>query len=182
MNAIRIVAAGLAGLLLTAAAAPAEELRWTFGVEADLLPYLSDENSLSASAGRGRYRARLVRAELTMPEIATDDAFRDDELAIVAVVVDRFLREDQAGRWFGVGVEQRHGEVSEGDTGTTHDYRTTMFTAGAGYVWQFGRHLTVNPWVGGHTPIAGDRRVRSPLHDFTIGTTPEASLEIGVTF
>lgn len=182
MNAIRNVVFGLAGLLVTFSPVRADESRWSFGVEADLLPYLNDGYSISAVAGRGRVRTRLVRAELTKPEFATDDGFRDDELEVFALVVDLFLRDDRTGWWFGAGVELWDGEVTEEASNLTRSYETTLLTAGTGYVWRLGRHFSINPWAGVHTAVAGDRRLRFATQDLALGTTAEASVKIGISF
>lgn len=182
MNGSKTIALGLFTLLLGAVPALSDESPWKLGAELDVVPFLSDGYSVSAIAGRGRFRGRLVRAELTTPEFATDDDFRDDELEVTAFIVDGFLREDQTGWWFGAGFELWDGEVTEKVSNATKDYRTVMLTAGCGYVWHLGRHFSINPWGGVHTPVSGDRRVRFPSHVFEIETTPEVSLKLGVTF
>ena len=182
MKTTRLLVLALSILHVASIPAVAEESRWTFGTELDVLPFLSDGYSVSAVVGRGKFRGRLVRAELTTPDFATDDDFRDDELEVTALIVDGFLRSDQTGWWFGAGFERWDGEVTEKASGVTKEYRSVILTAGSGYVWRFGRHFTINPWVGVHTPVGGDRKVRFPLHDFEIGTTPEASLKLGLSF
>lgn len=185
MNGSRALVVGLFSLLLAATAATAalaDEPRWSFGSELDLVPFLSEGYSVSAIAGRGHWRGRLVRAELTTPEFATDDAFRDDELEVTAFIVDGFLREDQTGWWFGAGFERWDGEVTEKDSNVSREYQSVILTAGCGYVWRLGRHVSINPWAGVHTPVGGDREIRFPSHVFEIETTPEASLKVGVSF
>jgi len=168
--------------LLTATAALGEEPRWRFGTELDVVPFLSDGYSVSAIAGRGRFRGRLVSAKLTTPDFTTDDDFRDNELEIAAAILDVFLRTDQTGWWFGLGLEQWDGQVTEKVSNVTQTYEATLLTGGLGYVWRFGEHFTVNPWVGVHTPIGGDRLLRFPNHFFSIDSTPEASIKLGYTF
>lgn len=182
MNRTKTLAPLLLTLLLVAPLARAEEPNWKFGAEVDLLPYLSDGYSISAIAGKGRLRGRLVRSELTIPDLLTDDDFRDNDLEVVALILDVFLHREQTGWWFGAGIEQWEGEVTEKDSGTTQPYETTVVTVGAGYVWRIGRHFTINPWAGVHIPVGGDRFIHFPSHEFSIDATPEASLKLGVSF
>lgn len=182
MNRNRILGLALMVLMSGALPALAEEQPWRFGAELDVLPFVSGGYSISAIAGRGHWRGRLVRAELTTPDFATDDSFRDNELEVTAFIVDRFLREEQTGWWFGGGVERWDGEVTEKASGVTKEYRSVILTAGCGYVWRLGTHFSINPWAGVHTPVGGDRSVRFPSRSFEIETTPEASLKVGVSF
>jgi len=182
MTRIRKSILGLLPLLLAASPTFADDARWRFGTEIDLLPYLSDGYSVSAIVGKGRFRGRLVRSEVTTPDFVTDDDFRDNDLEVVALVVDVFRDESQTGWWLGAGLEMWDGRVTEKASGLSRTYETTVLTAGAGYVWRFRERFTVNPWIGVHTPLGGDWRVRFPSHEFSIDTAPEASLKVGLSF
>lgn len=182
MNRFPTLALAFVALMLAAPPLHADEVPWRFGTELDLLPFLSDGYSVSVVAGRGHFRGRLVRTELTTPDFVTDDDFRDDDLEIVALVFDYFPRDDQTGWWFGVGLELWDGEVTEKASGLSQTYQSTVLTGGAGYVWRFGEHFTVNPWAGIHAPIGGDRTLRFPSHEFSIEAKLEASLKVGLSF
>ena len=160
----------------------AEGAKWTFGTEIDLLPYLNGGYYISAIAGKGRLRGRIVRTELTVPSFATDDAFTDNDLEVWAAIVDIYFKDEFSGWWFGPGLEIWDGTVTEKASGVRQSYHTNILTLGGGYTWRFSKNFYLNPWAAIHIPIGGDRDVMFPSGVFEIDPIPEASVKLGVFF
>lgn len=168
--------------LVASASGHAADKNWMVGTEFDLLPYLSDGYYLSLIGGVGTLRGRIVRTELTVPDIATDDAFTDDDRDVNAVILDVYFKRDFVGWWVGPGLERWTGNVTERSSGLRQSYRTDVFTIGGGYTWRFAKHFYLNPWAAVHVPIGGDRDVEFVEDTFEIGATPEASIKLGIRF
>ena len=172
----------LACTFLVSAPCRAADKNWMIGSEIDLLPFLNDGYYASVIGGVGKLRARLVRTELTVPSVVTDDAFTDDDREVDAVIVDIYLEPDFVGWWIGPGLERWTGSVTEEATGLRQSYRTDVFTIGGGYTWRFSESFYLNPWAAVHLPIGGDRDVAFVNETFEIDPTPEVSVKLGVRF
>jgi hypothetical protein len=155
---------------------------WTLGTEVDLVPFLCDGYYISAIAGKGRVRGRVVRTELTTPSFFTDDAFEDNDLSVTAAIVDLYFKDGFSGWWVGPGLERWEGDVTEKASGVRKGYETNILTLGGGYTWKLSRHFYLNPWAAVHIPIGGDRDVAFETSVFEINATPEASVKFGVAF
>jgi hypothetical protein len=58
-----------------------------------------------------------------------------------------------------------------------------VLTAGGGYAWKVSRHVYVNPWVGGHLVVSGERKIQVSGETYEQPVfTPEVSVKVGVTF
>jgi hypothetical protein len=182
MKRIRALILGSLLCFACGGATAAGQREWTFGTEFDLVPFLNDGYYVSAIAGKGRLRGRLVSAHLTVPAFATDDAFEDNDLSVVAGILDVYFKDGFSGWWLGPGFEGWEGDVTEKASGLRQSYQTTIFTVGGGYTWKFSRHFYLNPWAAVHFPIGGDREISFTSSDFEIKPTPEASVKLGIEF
>ena len=169
-------------VLIAATGAYATDERWVLGTELDIVPFLNDGYYLSAITGKGRLRGRIVRTELTTPDFVTEDGFKDNDLAVWAVIVDFYFQDGFIGWWFGPGLERWTGEVTEEASGLRSAYETTILTLGGGYTWRFSKSFYLNPWAALHIPIGGDREIEFATATFPINPTPEASIKLGVMF
>lgn len=160
----------------------ASDGKWTFGTEFDLVPFLNHGYYISAIAGKGRLRGRLVRTELTTPSFVTDDDFEDNDLSVTAVIADIYFKDGFSGWWFGPGLERWEGDITEKASGVRQGYGTNILTLGGGFTWKFSKHFYLNPWAAIHIPIGGDRDVIFPSAVFEIDATPEASVKLGIEF
>lgn len=173
-------------LALVAFPARAADLRLdAVGLEVDLLPTISSATAgeaggaLQAWVGASRNRLRLVGAHLHYPNAFVSKPFADRGAAVVAVLYDRFFRDDYTGPWIAVGAEywwSRIGLTSASDRGS---WSTLVATVGAGWVFPIWRGLYLNPWAAGHAPLdtsrvtVGAERYRPRAFEF------EASLKVG---
>lgn len=169
-------------VLIAATGAHATDEPWVFGTEIDIVPFLYDGYYLSAIAGKGRLRGRVVRTELTTPDFVTEDGFKDNDLKVWAVIVDIYFKDGFNGWWFGPGLERWTGEVTEKTSGLRAAYETTILTLGGGYTWWFSKNFYLNPWAAVHIPIGGDREIDFATATFPIDPTPEASIKLGIMF
>jgi hypothetical protein len=156
--------------------------KWMLGTELDLVPYIFDGYYISAVAGYGKWRARFVRTNITIPGFATQSGFEDNELNVNAYIIDYYFKEGFRGWWIGPGYETWDGEIKEKNSGVRKSYRTDILTLGGGYTFRFNDHFYINPWAAVHIPISGDKDVQFTNEIFKIRATPEASIKIGVNF
>ncbi|ANM31731.1 hypothetical protein ABI59_22495 [Acidobacteria bacterium Mor1] len=168
--------------ILGASPCGAAEKGWMVGTEVDLVPFLYDGYYVSLIGGAGKLRGRVVRTELTLPSFVTDDAFRDDDRKVDALILDVYFRPDFEGWWVGPGLERWTGDVTEVSSGLRRGYRTDVLTLGGGYTWRFSEHFYLNPWAAVHVPIGGDRDVQFADNTFEIDPTPEISVKLGIRF
>jgi hypothetical protein len=182
MRKLVTLLAGCVIVFASSSALAADDGKWTFGTEFDVVPFLNDGYYISVIAGKGRLRGRLVRTELTTPSFVTDDEFEDNDLSVTAVIVDIYFKDSFSGWWFGPGFERWQGDVTETASGARQGYETNILTLGGGYTWKFSKHFYLNPWAAVHIPIGGDREVIFPTAVFKINATPEASVKFGIEF
>ena len=156
--------------------------KWMIGTELDLVPYIFDGYYISAVAGYGKWRARFVRTNITVPEFATQSGFKDNELNVNAYILDYYFKDGFQGWWIGPGYEIWNGKVKEKKSRIRKKYRTDIVTFGGGYTIRFNDHLYVNPWAALHIPVGGDTKIRFPERTFRIKATPEASVKLGINF
>ena len=156
--------------------------QWMVGTELDLLPYLFGGYYVSAVAGYGHWRARLVSTELTTPDFVTPSGFEDNNLDVTAYIIDYYFKPGFKGWWISPGYETWKGDIKETSSGVRKNYQTDILTLGGGYTYHFNDYLYINPWAAVHIPIGGDKEVRFAQDTYKIKTTPEASIKIGIHF
>jgi len=175
-----------AALALAGAPAHAADLRLdAAGVEVDLLPTISSATAgeaggaVQAWVGASRNRLRLVGAHLHYPNGFVSKPFADRSATVVAVLYDRFFRDDYAGPWVAVGAEywwSRIGLASGADRGS---WGTPVATVGAGWVFPIWRGLYLNPWAAGHAPLDTGRVAVGAEQYRPKAFEAEVSLKIG---
>jgi hypothetical protein len=149
-----------AALALAGSPARAADLRPdAAGLEVDLLPTISSAaageagGALQAWVGTSGHRLRLVGAHLHYPDAFVSKPFAERSATVVAVLYDRFFRDDYTGPWVAAGAEywwSRIGLASRADRGS---WGTPVATVGAGWVFPIWRGLYLNPWAAGHAPL-----------------------------
>ena len=135
---------------------------WKFGSEIDVLPYATGGFYGSVFAGRSNWRFRGVAARSTTPSFLVTDGFTDKRTDAVALLFDRFFGSkgrSLEGFWIGGGAEHWRTRIRAEQSPEFAHYNDFVLTIGSGYVWGFSRHLYLNPWVGGHFVVVGDRTI-----------------------
>ncbi|MCM2333478.1 MAG: hypothetical protein NDI82_05975 [Anaeromyxobacteraceae bacterium] len=152
----------LAALALSLFAFPAgaADLRLdAAGVEVDLLPTVSSAaageagGALQAWVGASGHRLRLVGAHLHYPDAFVSKPFADRSATVVAVLYDRFLRDDYTGPWVAAGAEYWWSRIGLASAEGRGSWGTPVATLGAGWVFPIWRGLYLNPWAAGHAPL-----------------------------
>lgn len=150
----------LATLALAATPAAALDLRPdAAGLEVDLLPTVSSAvagelgGALQGWIGSSRNRLRLVGAHLHYPDAFVERPFADRSATVVALLYDRFFRDDYTGPWVAVGAEYWWSRIGlERDSGSGR-WDGAVATVGAGWVFPVWRGIYVNPWGAAHAPL-----------------------------
>lgn len=149
-----------AALALAASPAAALDVRPDAGgVEVDLLPTVSSAaageagGAFQAWAGASRNRLRLVGAHLHYPNAFVAKPFADRSATVVAVLYDRFFRDDYTGPWVAVGAEYWWSRIGLKQGEGRGSGSTPVATVGAGWVLPIWRGLYLNPWAAGHAPL-----------------------------
>jgi hypothetical protein len=152
----------LAALALTLLAFPARatDLRVdAAGLEVDLLPTISSAaageagGALQAWVGASGHRLRLVGAHLHYPDAFVSKPFADRSATVVAVLYDRFFRDDYTGPWVAIGAEYWWSRIGLASAAGRGSWGTPVATIGAGWVFPIWRGLYLNPWAAGHAPL-----------------------------
>jgi hypothetical protein len=153
-----------AALALAARPAAALDLRPdAAGLEVDLLPTLSSAaageagGALQAWVGASSNRLRLVGAHLHYPNAFVSRPFADRSATVVALLYDRFFRDDYSGPWVAVGAEYWWSRIGLKSGEGRGRWSTPVATVGAGWVFPIWRGLYLNPWAAGHAPLAASR-------------------------
>jgi hypothetical protein len=150
----------LAAALLAAPPARADGLRpAAAGVEVDLLPTVSSAiageagGALQAWVGASRHRLRLVGAHLHYPDAAVSKPFAGRSATVVAVLYDRFFRDDDTGPWVAAGGEYWWSRIGLAAGAGSGRWGTPVATVGAGWVVPVWHGLYLNPWAAAHAPL-----------------------------
>jgi len=79
--------------------------------------------------------------------------FADRTSTVVAVLYDRFFRDDYTGPWVAVGGEYWWSRIGLKAGGARASWSTPVATVGAGWVFPVWRGLYLNPWAAAHAPL-----------------------------
>ncbi|MBS1556537.1 MAG: hypothetical protein JSU09_16570 [Bacteroidetes bacterium] len=154
-----------------------------FGLEADVVPYFLGGYHGSAVVGYNQWRFRGVFVGLTTPNSLLDDGFKDNKIKVGAIIVDYFFQPNWKKLFISTGVEYLGGNLSHENVGTTSDYNSILWTAGAGYVWKFYKNFYLAPHVAFTLRVSGDSKVS--VGSFTQSLPsfqPEGGLRVGWHF
>lgn len=176
---ILLLIAGLTGPDLGAQASP-EPLRSS--TEVDVLPVATGGWYGSLGAGRGRWRARLVAAEVHVPDRFAPKGWEDGRTRAVALLVDRAFRAEGSGFWVGGGLECWEERLRPAGGSDHAQLRSLQATLGCGWVIPLGRGFHLNPWLAVHQRVGGDREaVVAGQACRPRSLQAEASLKVGWT-
>jgi len=151
----------------------------------DLLPTISSAaageagGALQVWVGASGNRLRLVGANLHYPDAFVAKPFAGRSATVVAVLYDRFFRDDYTGPWVAVGAEYWWSRIGLASADGRGSWGTPVATVGAGWVFPIWRGLYLNPWAAGHAPLD-----RNPVEVGTERYRPraleaEVSLKLG---
>jgi hypothetical protein len=159
---------------------------WTMGSDFDLLPFTLGGYSSGGFLGRDGYRASNMMASRDIPSFLAADGFRDLHTDSYSLRADRFFggkRPTLEGPWVGAGGDYWRSSVRTEDAPATAKFHDFLLTASGGYRWKFSRHFYLDPWVGSHFLIAGQRNipVSGKIYKPRV-FNPEGSVKAGFCF
>lgn len=179
----------LAGICLgpSGKAQPSEPVskgsRITFGLEQDVLPYVTGGYFFAAWAGQGHIRGRTVMAYVKKPDWIIPDGFTNNEVRAYALLGDYFLKDGWSGWWIGGGLVYWDSKIQSDLKLSTVSYQNLLVNGSVGYSWKLGKHFYVSPWAGMHLRVGGATDVLVDGKNFEPPLfNPEASVKFGYWF
>jgi len=138
-----------------------EEIRLDFGLEIDVLPYITGGYYFSSWVGSENFRLRGVLSKLSMPEFVLPNNFSAWEMEVLAVILDYFPAKTgkYQGPWIGVGYEYWESEIEIKKSKRSGELSHNIFTFGGGYIYKFSEHFYLNLWGAGHYVLSGKELV-----------------------
>ncbi len=156
-------------------------VRW--GLEQDVLPYLTGGYYGGVWVGKSHLRGRLLLARVQKPHLIIPDGFTNNWVSAYALVADHYHRDDLSGWWLSGGLVWWHNTIQSNLQIQTATYESYMLNGSLGYSWRFGKHFYFTPWAGMHIRVAGDNLVTVDSKSFKPAVlNPEASLKVGWVF
>lgn len=154
-----------------------------FGVEQDVLPYLTGGYYAGVFAAKGHIRVRALMAQVRKPGIIVPDGFTDNWVTAYALVGDYFLRDDMSGLWISSGIVHWASTIRAENADPRTAYANWLLNGSMGYNVRLGKNIYLSPWAGLHLRISGDKTVSVAGKSFdTALLNPEASLKVGYVF
>jgi hypothetical protein len=159
------------------------EKKTTFGLEADVVPYILGGYHGSVVVGNNQWRFRGVYVGLTTPNSLLDDGFIDNKIRVGAVIIDYFFQPNWKKFFISTGFEYLSGNLSHEQATSTSNYNGVLWTAGAGYVWKFHKNFYLAPHVAFTLRVSGDSQVSLDTFTQSIPSfQPEGVLRAGWHF
>lgn len=156
-------------------------VRW--GLEQDVLPYLTGGYYGGVWVGKSHLRGRLLLARVQKPHLIIPDGFTNNWVSAYALVADYYHRDDLSGWWLSGGLVSWHNTIQSNLQIQTATYESYMLNGSLGYSWRFGKHFYFTPWAGMHIRVGGDNLVTVDSKSFKPAIlNPEASLKVGWVF
>ncbi len=153
------------------------------GAELDFLPYATGGYFGAVWAGKNNWRVRVLNAGVNMPDIVTASGFTNRHVNSVAIVADRFFKQNWKGWWLGGGLVYWKSSIQTTARLQTSHFSNVLLNGSAGYNFTLYKHLYLSPWAGLSIRTAGDKNVAVDNKSYTLPVVnPEASLKIGCWF
>jgi hypothetical protein len=155
----------------------------TIGFEVDALPFVTGGYYGSIWVGSNHFRYRAIVTQLYTPKFYLTDGFTNNKIQAYTLIADYFFQPNFEKWWVGTGIEYWDATIQADSKIATASYNNTIFTVGGGYVWKFYHNFYLNPWVGIHLRVAGDKDVPVDAKVYkTSLLSPEASIKLGWHF
>lgn len=157
--------------------------KFNFGIEQDVLPYVTGGYFAGVWVGKDHIRVRAITAKVHKPDFIISKGFTNNRVEAYALLADYFLKNNWQGWWVGTGfVYWKNSIQSDARINTAH-YNTWLLNGSIGYSFKLAKHFYVSPWSGLHLKIGGDKHVLVDGKTFKPPfVNPEASVKFGVYF
>ncbi|GLU45034.1 hypothetical protein Musp01_26580 [Muricauda sp. NBRC 101325] len=158
-----------------------EKEKLTFGVELDVLPYITGGYFGAVWARKGHFGGRALYAKVNMPDFMVPDGFTDNKINSYALIVDYFLNENQTGFWFGGGLVLWDGTITSNQKIETASYQSFLLNGSVGYLINLSNRIYMSPWAGLSLRVAGDDDIMVDNQTYDPPFfNPELSLKVGI--
>jgi hypothetical protein len=154
-----------------------------FGVELDVLPYVTGGYFGAGWIGKDLWRLRILTAYVKKPDWSTKKEFSNHQIEAYALVVDRFLEKNWKGWWAGTGLVYWHSTIQTNAKIQTANFNNLLINGSLGYHVNLFKHCYLSPWASLNLRVAGNTNV--PVDDKSYSLpliNPEASLKFGYYF
>ena len=170
------------GITITTFAASADDPWLTFGMELDMLPYLSGGHYVSGVVGFDHYNVRLITTKTTVPDFVAPKGYKNWDLDVNAFIVDYFPDESREGLWLAGGVEFRDSRIQNKNTGESGKFSQKILTVGCGYLYKMTDHWHINPWAALHYNLSDENVAIGSSNLKLPDIMYEASIKLGYQF
>ncbi|MBL0101828.1 MAG: hypothetical protein IPP49_18800 [Saprospiraceae bacterium] len=155
---------------------------WNIGIEADVLPYITGGYFGALWVGRGKWRSRILTADVYKPDWSTKKGFSNHHITAYALVVDRFLYEGWKGWWVSGGPVLWNGRIATSEFKTNPTSFTNILVNGSiGHHFFVYKNFYISPWAGISLNVAGDKNIKVVDKIYNLPfLNPEMSLKLGI--
>lgn len=169
-------------IMLISSASSAQQMntsRINFGIEQDILPYLTGGYFAGAWVGKDHIRARILTAHVHKPDFIIKDGFTANEVTAYAVLADYFLETGWKGWWAGAGLVYWKSSIRSKEGSINYPYENYFLNGSIGHNWKLYRNIFISPWAGMHLRIGGNKKVQVDNREFNPPLlNPEASIKL----
>lgn len=157
--------------------------KWNFGLELDVLPYATGGYFGAAWAGKNKWRARALFADVNKPDFTTKDGFTNHHVKAYAVVLDRFLKDNWKDWWIGGGPVYWKSNIQSDSSNATKNFDNFLLNGSLGYNFTIYKNIYISPWAGLSLKIAGNDEFILDNKEYNLPfLNPEASVKFGLYF
>lgn len=157
--------------------------KWNFGVELDILPYVTGGYFGAGWIGKDKWRGRVLFADVNKPNFVTKDGFSDHHIKAYAAILDRFLKDSWKGWWIGGGPVYWKSDIQSDSSNATQNFDSFLLNGSLGYNFTISKNFYVSPWAGLSLKIGGNDEFVLDNKEYNLPLlNPEASVKFGFYF
>ncbi|MBK8699146.1 MAG: hypothetical protein IPN29_06235 [Saprospiraceae bacterium] len=132
---------------------------WHIGIELDVLPYATGGSFGALCVRKGKFRARMLTADVYKPDCSTKKGYTNHHITAYALVVDRFSQSDWKGWWIGGGPVFWKSHIQTDALEPETKFTNYLLNGSLGYHYYFWKRVYVAPWAGLSLVVGGDKEV-----------------------
>jgi hypothetical protein len=160
-----------------------QQKKISFGLEQDVLPYVTGGYYGAFWIGHGHMRLRTLTARVHKPDLLVPNEFQDNWVTAYAVLGEYFFKPGWQGWSASVGMVRWHSTIRKKADNNTSSFANTFVNASLSYTFNIRRQIYVTPWAGLHVRTSGPQEItitNTSFHQPLLN--PEASLKVGIWF
>lgn len=134
---------------------------FSFGVQANIMPYILKGYNISSWIGKNNLRLKGNVYRLNIPQTLLDHGYQNGKIeASYGLSVDYFLNNNFQGIWFSLGFEYRQGSLEHALEADRGKFKKIIHSLEIGYNRYFTRNFYIGTTFAGNFLIDGDKNVR----------------------